>query len=156
MGNFFTTNLAALPDSDFGDVINYIRSLTFDNDSVRHRKSDDILKMYIRIVIPTLTFTVSFDSVNDVFSKELTEEEKLEISCQASLILISGVPDEFSYKNPVQSGRRKWNKNNLLDRIETILKELIGGGYAIATTDEVYKILNASTLFTELIEESQE
>lgn len=143
------------PVGDYADVLKYIRSLTFDTDTMRYRHSDAILKSYIKVVVPSLSFTVSFDSVNEVFDKELTETEMLEISASAALIIISGMPTEFSYKTAIQSGRRKYNTRNLLNRIERILQNITGGSVIVSSSDEVYKITNDATLYTDLIDASQ-
>lgn len=155
MGNLFTTTVSSLPDSDYESVINYIRSLIYDNDPIRKIRTDAMLKAYISLVIPVLSFDISFDSVNEIFSSALSESNKLEIACRVSIIILSGMPEDFSYRNPVMSARRKFNVISMITRLEELLGSITGGKFASADSNEIYKILNSAELLTDAVDEAQ-
>jgi hypothetical protein len=154
MVNTFTTTVSAQPDSDYEEIINHIRSLTFDSDPLKSRIPDTILKNYIRLVIPVISFSVTFDSVNEIFDKELNETQKLEIALRASLYIMSGMPEDFSYRNPVMSARRKFNVRNITSRIQKMLDAILGGRLIASSTNEIDKLINSSELLTTAIEEA--
>jgi len=134
-------------DETYSQIVSFVRALTFDNDSDAYRYSSSVIKQHIQIAVVTASFTVSFDAVNRVFNRQLSESEKLELACICSLNILIGLPEDFSYKTPVMSVRRKFNVNGMVARIEDMLKRISGGSMSISAYDEIQKIANDAELF---------
>ncbi len=140
--------------NNFHDIIAYIRAFTFDSDSeVDLRKhSDSSIKRYIMCVMPLLNFSTSFSSETETFSTDLTETQKVLIALESSIIILGGVPEDYSYRNPVMSGRMKFGLAKHIQKLEDMLRYIKSGGVVAASYDEVRKILESSDLLAELTE----
>jgi hypothetical protein len=137
----------ALDSTDYLQIVSFIRTLTFDNDSDAYRNSSSTIKFHVQMAMPIVSFSVGFDSVNSVFTKSLSEAEKLEIACQCALNIFIGFPEDFSYKTPVMSARRKFNVRGMIARLEEMLKNILGGNLAVSAYDEIQKIADDAELF---------
>jgi hypothetical protein len=138
----------------FRDIVSYIRAFTFDNDSEidLRRNSDSSIKRYIMCVMPIIGINTSFSSETETFSTNLTESDKVRIALESSIIILGGVPEDYSYKNPVMSGRMKFGLAKHIQKLEDMLSRIKSGGIVAASYDEVRKILESGDLLAELTE----
>lgn len=136
-------------ETDFQKVVLFTRALVHDTDPEAYIYTDTTIKMNVRISMPSLSFSCQFDSMNDIFNKVLSESEALEIACRASLVILSGVPEDFSYRTPIMQGRRKQAVIKMIEIVEGILQKLSGGAFSIASFDEIKRLAQDATLFAD-------
>ena len=133
-------------------IRDYIRAAVQDYDSDCYIYSDQALNQQINLSILDLSFDpnnpLSEDTAvaysqdgNGDFVNNLTIQQKLMLGLSTAVRLLSGTPDEFSYKSPAISVTRKGAVNTLLDRLQDMLSSASGGKFALETDTDFNAII---------------
>lgn len=121
------------------DIVALVRPLSGDSDPEVRQFSDSDIRAFILVVSAAMPFTVTIVDKIEI-SEDLTSAQISRISCECAVLMISGTPDEFSYKTPVLSVKRKSaSSSDRLDGIRELLAKLEDP--AISWDDEINKIL---------------
>jgi hypothetical protein len=139
-----------MSQQDTFELIQQIRALTFDTNTDKYRNDDHVIARYISTIIPSLSFDISFNFREFTFNRLMNSKQKLEISCRASLIILSGMPSYFHYKTPVMTATRRYDTGLLIQKIEDLLQSSTGSKkFASSSYDEIKKLANDTELFME-------
>lgn len=132
--------------TSFSDLYGFIRALLNDNDSTAYTYSDEVLNSHIRLLINAKDDpNIQEDGSTANFTKDLTAKQKALTTFRVALQIISGTPDEFSYKTPVISVKRK---NGILYQrmwLEKSIAEAEGGGIGFSYDSDIDHYVNSAT-----------
>lgn len=142
--------------TDFQEIVVLMRAFTFDSDESNIRNNDEMLAVYITSVLNTVSVSIGFDRETLEFSKALSDSQRVEIAGEASVQILCGMPEYFSYKTPVMSGSRKYNVARIVGRIKQVIEDARHGRtdkWASGST-EIDLLVNDTTLYTEQLAEA--
>lgn len=128
----------------FADLYTYIRTILGDTDSVVVVYLDNVLDQQIRLALATdpLDLNLEESGTTKTFTKTLTLTEQATMSFLVARALAANLDNEFSYKTPVHSVRRKGGAANLRSYIAEMIDELSGGNVIINEEGELSLYLN--------------
>lgn len=117
----------------FKDLARLIRKIVGDHDDRKHQFSDETIYDHIRITILELDETSIAEGDGLAFTQDLSNVNVVRVIFRAARSLISPVPNEFSYKTPILSVRRKNAVIQILSRVEDAIANAEGGAIAFAS-----------------------
>ena len=130
----------------------YIRAAVQDYDANCYLYSDAALNQQIDLTILELSFDPNNSSSESIaasyeqdgdgnFVNNLTIQQKLVLGISTAIRLLSGVPNEFSWRSPAMSVTRKGGVMQLLDRLQDMLSSALGGKFALETDTDFNAII---------------
>jgi len=112
----------------FSDLRSYIRSALLDDDTVFNLYSDSTINSQLRFSNLRYGFTIQEISGDFEFIEDLTSIQIIKMTIAIALRMIAGRPSEFSYKSPILSVVRKFQKSDLIIFLQDMLDEASSGG----------------------------
>lgn len=117
-----------------------MRALVQDTHPVIRTYSDSALDSQIRFSLLQHDWSEKPDTLEVL---EISKHDTLIVSLEIAIRLLSGRPDDFSYRNPVLSVNRRGTTNKLLGHLEDLLAELQGGRFALSVETDITAFLKS-------------
>lgn len=146
--------------TNFSEVRDYIRAAVLDLDTNIQIYSDNALdsqlrfEMLLRNASPYGTDDPCFYvqetppvGSTDTFLTDLTAQQKAILALRCAVRIISGKPDDFSYKTPALSVARKGQSRALQFDLEAALASVLGGRFAIASDTDFGALIQSYNRF---------
>lgn len=114
----------------FSEVRRFVRKIVGDHDDRKHQFADETIDDHLRLVIMELNESLIVEGADQKFTQDLSNQDKVRVIFRTARSLVSPVPNEFSYKTPILSVRRKGAISQLLQRIDSAIDTAEGGGFA--------------------------
>jgi hypothetical protein len=121
-----------------------------------------MLLAVIKSIVPSLPFDVTIDETNPDepgITETLTQLRVMAIGAYAAKIIISGMPEDFSYSHPALKTRRKIGIDKMLSVVQSLIDRFnlidsTGERHAGSHFTEVHALSQDATLYVELLNEA--
>ena len=113
----------------FSDLYPAIRALVVDTNSSAYVFTDETIDEHIRLIIQTeeeLSIEEDIGTSPPDFTEDVSLTNQVIVKLKAAISMISGVPNDFTYRSPVMLVRRKGLTNQVIANIQKILASIEG------------------------------
>jgi hypothetical protein len=91
---------------------------------------------------------------SEYFSNDLTQKQKLSVSLNSAIRILRGNPDQFEWKSPVMTVKRKGGVHELAEKLQEMLSDAEGGRFAINIDTDIDAIIQSFERYTHAIDRS--
>ena len=141
--------------TEFKTIRDFVRPVLGDTDAQRLLYSDNTLNQHIRLLILKEDDPEIQEGAEGEFATALTAKQKALTVYRTARSVLSGQPDEFSYKGPVMSASRKGGVLQLLAYIDRQISDIEGGETMVLYDTELDALLNGAYRFMQDLSDAQ-
>lgn len=136
--------------TSFSDLHSGVRHILGDTDPIVKVYSNDVIDEHIRLVILFENdATLLENGSTKEFTTTLSGTQKAIVILKSAQSIVAPTPDEFSYKSPVLSVRRKGAMSRLWSYLDGQIRELEGGSFPVESEGELAAYLNGLSRFSD-------